>query len=106
MITFLPTQHWSQRGLGDKDKTLWGSYGIVSGNKHIYFAGDTGYSLHFKEIRRKWGKPDLALLPIGAYQPEWFMRENHMNPSEAVHAHHDLQAHYSIGIHFGTFSIK
>lgn len=106
VITFLPTQHWSQRGLGDRYKTLWGSYGIVSGNKHIYFGGDSGYSPHFKEIRQQWGKPDLAFLPIGSYEPRWFMQENHMNPSEAVHAHHDLQSTHSIGIHFGTFQLS
>jgi L-ascorbate metabolism protein UlaG (beta-lactamase superfamily) len=106
VITFLPTQHWSQRGLGDRYKTLWGSYGINYANKHIYYAGDSGYSSHFKEIRQKWGKPDLAFLPIGSYQPEWFMRENHMNPREAVNAHQDLQALHTIGIHFGTFQLS
>ena len=106
VITFLPTQHWSQRGVGDKCKTFWGSYGIVTSNKHIYFAGDTGYSPLFKEIRQKWGKPDLALLPIGSNQPAWFMKENHMNPAEAVQAHQDLQATHSIGIHFGTFQLS
>lgn len=106
IITFLPTQHWSKRGLGDKNKTLWGSWGIVSGNKRVYFGGDTGYSPHFKEINQKWGKPDLAFLPIGAFQPEWLMHDSHMNPQEAVQAHLDLQAGHSIGIHFGTFQLS
>lgn len=106
VITFLPTKHWSQRGVGDRYKTLWGSYGIAVGNKKIYFAGDAGYSPYFKTIQQQWGKPDLAFLPIGSYLPEWFMKENHMNPAEALQAHHDLQASHSIGIHFGTFQLS
>jgi len=105
-ITFLPTQHWSARWTNDKCATLWGSYGIEVANKKIYFAGDTGYSKHFTEIKQQWGRPDLAFLPIGSYLPEWFMQENHMNPGEAVQAHQDLDAKKSIAIHFGTFQLS
>jgi L-ascorbate metabolism protein UlaG (beta-lactamase superfamily) len=105
-IVFLPTQHWSARWINDKFKTLWGSYGITVGNKKIYFVGDTGYSNHFKEINQRWGKPDIALIPIGAYEPRWFMKDNHLNPEEAVKVHHDLAAKYSIPIHFGTFQLS
>ncbi len=106
VITLMPTQHWSQRGLYDRYKTLWGSYGIAIGNRKIYFSGDAGYSPHFKAIAQQWGQPDLAFLPIGSYLPAWFMQENHMNPADAVHAHQDLQAKHSIGIHFGTFQLS
>jgi L-ascorbate metabolism protein UlaG (beta-lactamase superfamily) len=105
-ITFLPTKHWSARWLNDKNQTLWGSYGIAVEDKKIYFAGDSGYDEHFIEIKTKWGEPDLAFLPIGSYQPEWFMRDNHLNPEEAVKAHVDLQAKQSIAIHFNTFQLS
>lgn len=104
-ITFLPAQHWSARGLFDKSKTLWGSYLIDNGKKKIYFAGDTGYGKHFSLIKEKFGKPDLSLLPIGAYEPRWFMKDYHMNPEDAVGAHLDLGTQRSIGMHFGTFQL-
>jgi N-acyl-phosphatidylethanolamine-hydrolysing phospholipase D len=105
-ITFLPARHWSARWLNDKFHTLWGSYGIEVANKKIYFAGDTGYGEHFIDIKNKWGKPTIALLPIGAYQPEWFMHENHLNPEEAVKAHLDLGVEHSIAIHFNTLQLS
>lgn len=104
-ITFLPAKHWSARWLTDRNRTLWGSYGIEIAGKKIYFAGDSGYGSHFKIIREKWYQPDIALLPIGAYLPSWFMRNNHLNPEEAVRAHLDLQSSQSIAIHFGTFQL-
>ena len=73
--------------------------------KKIYFAGDTGYSEHFQQIQERLGIIDLALLPIGAYEPRWFMRDQHMNPEDAVLAHIDLEAILSIGMHFGTFQL-
>lgn len=105
-ITFLPSQHWSARWLNDRNKTLWGSYGIEVANKKIYFAGDSGYENHFKTIREKWHIPDFALLPIGSYLPRWFMHDNHMNPEEAIQAHLDLQSAQSMAIHFGTFQLS
>jgi L-ascorbate metabolism protein UlaG (beta-lactamase superfamily) len=104
-ITFTPTQHFSSRGPFDRNKTLWGSYMIESSHRLIYFAGDSGYSIHFKEIRDRFGPTDIALLPIGAYEPRWFMKPIHMNPAEAVQAHLDLESRQSIGIHFGTFQL-
>ncbi|MFY7992143.1 MAG: MBL fold metallo-hydrolase [Bacteriovoracaceae bacterium] len=104
-ITFLPSQHWSARGLFDKSKSLWGSYMIDNGQQRIYFAGDTGYGKHFKLIKEKYGSPDIALLPIGAYEPRWFMKDHHMNPEDAVLAHRDLGAKKSVGMHFGTFQL-
>lgn len=103
-ISFVPAQHWSARGLTDKRKTLWGGF-TIKGSELIYFAGDTGYGEFFKLIREKIGSPDLALLPIGAYEPRWFMKNAHMNPKEAVQAFIDLKAKQAIGIHFKTFKL-
>jgi L-ascorbate metabolism protein UlaG (beta-lactamase superfamily) len=106
-ITFLPSRHWSARWLNDKCRTLWGSFGIEVENKKIYFAGDTGFSLqNFTNIHSRWGAPDVAILPIGSYKPEWFMQQNHMNPKEAVQTHMLLQAKHSIPIHYGTFQLS
>jgi L-ascorbate metabolism protein UlaG (beta-lactamase superfamily) len=104
-IHFTPTQHWSARGINDRNLSLWGGYYIEDEDKKLYFAGDTGYASHFKLTAEKLGAPHLALLPIGAYEPRWFMKEMHMNPSEAVMAHDDLKALRSIGMHFGTFQL-
>jgi L-ascorbate metabolism protein UlaG (beta-lactamase superfamily) len=105
-ITFAPTQHWSKRGLFDRQKSLWGSFMVSAGGRRIYFGGDSAYSSHFADIRRRLGAPDLALLGIGAYEPRWFMQTMHMNPAEAVAAHRDLGARESIGMHFGTFRLS
>jgi L-ascorbate metabolism protein UlaG (beta-lactamase superfamily) len=105
IITLEKAQHWTARIGSDRNRYLWGSYMIQLGGKHIYFAGDTGYNSHFKEILNKHTKVDVALLPIGAYEPRWFMKTQHMNPSEAVMAASDLKSTYNIGIHFGTFQL-
>jgi L-ascorbate metabolism protein UlaG (beta-lactamase superfamily) len=104
--TFTPAQHFSSRGLGDRDFTLWGSFFIQGPSKALYFAGDTGYGPHFKEIKKRCGVPSLALLPIGTYEPRWFMRPVHMSPVESVQAHIDLGSRQSMGIHFGTFNLS
>lgn len=104
-ITFTPAQHSSARGLHDRHKSLWGGYMIESRSRRIYFTGDSGYSTHFAEIRSRIGSPDIALLPIGAYEPRWFMTPVHMNPAEAVRAHRDIGSKQSIGMHFGTFQL-
>jgi L-ascorbate metabolism protein UlaG (beta-lactamase superfamily) len=102
-VTFTPTQHFSSRGLFDRNKSLWGSY-IIRNREHlIYFGGDAGYSTHYAEINARFGPVDLAFLPIGAYEPNWFMGPVHMNPAEAVKAHRDLASRQSVAIHFGTF---
>ena len=74
-------------------------------NRRIYFAGDTAYAPFFVEIRKRFGPIDLALLPIGAYEPRWFMKSVHLNPAEAVQAHLDLDASQSVAMHFGTFQL-
>lgn len=104
-VTLTPAQHWSSRTPFDRSKSLWGGYYIETKSKKIYFAGDTGYSKHFIEINKKLGKPNLSLLPIGAYEPRWFMKSMHMNPEDAVLAHLDLQSEMSLGMHFGTFPL-
>ena len=109
-----PVQHWSARGMGDRSETLWGGWAVLSKDLHWYFGGDTAYSKDFVDTRAHFaprqtaalgGGFDLALLPIGAYAPRWFMREQHANPEEAVQIHLDLGAKRSVGMHWGTFSL-
>jgi L-ascorbate metabolism protein UlaG (beta-lactamase superfamily) len=100
-IVFLEAVHTSRRGLWDTNRTLWGSFLIDSPEGRIYFAGDTAYGKHFKDIYERFGPPQISLLPIGAYEPRWFMYRMHMNPDDAVLAHIDLHSQHSIAIHFG-----
>ena len=104
-ITLTPAKHFSARGPFDKNRALWGGFVLTTGGTRIYFAGDSAYGPFFRDIRQRLGPIDLALLPIGAYEPRWFMHVVHMNPAEAVQAHIDLGAPESIGIHFGTFQL-
>lgn len=98
-------QHWSGRRGYDRNRALWMSCVIETAGGPVFFAGDSGYGPHFQAIRERHGAMRLALLPIGAYLPRWFMRYQHMNPDEAVQAHGDLQAALSLGIHYGTFEL-
>ena len=100
-IYFLEAVHTARRGMWDTNKTLWGSFLIDSPEGRIYFAGDTAYGPHFRQVYEKYGAPRLSLLPIGAYEPRWFMYRMHMNPDEAARAHVDLHSQSSIAIHFG-----
>ena len=104
-VTYVPAQHFSSRGLYDRNRCLWGGFVVEAEGAVVYFAGDSGYCPHFAEIGRKFPRIDLALLPIGAYEPRWFMRQQHVNPQEAVQAHLDLKARRSLGMHFGTFQL-
>jgi L-ascorbate metabolism protein UlaG (beta-lactamase superfamily) len=104
-VTYVPSQHFSSRGLHDRNRSLWGGFVIEARGLTVYFAGDSGYSPDFAEIGRKFPNIDLALLPIGAYEPRWFMRQQHVNPAEAVLAHLDLNPRRSLGMHFGTFQL-
>ena len=110
-----PSQHWSARGVLDHNHTLWGSWAVFAADLHWYFAGDTGYSSDFVNIQARFadrqtaavgGGFDLALIPLGAYAPRWFMRTHHINPEEAVQVHQDLQAKFSVGVHWGTFALS
>jgi L-ascorbate metabolism protein UlaG (beta-lactamase superfamily) len=104
-ITATPARHFSARTLQDRNRTLWGGFYIDYQGHKIYFAGDTGYTRFFSIIRERLGAPDLALLPIGAYEPRWFMGPVHMNPADATQAFIDLQAKRGVGMHFGTFQL-
>lgn len=104
-ITYTPAQHSSGRGLRDQNRALWGGFALKCGKQYAFFAGDTGYSEHFKAIYQQFGAPRIALLPIGAYEPRALMRYLHMNPEDALHAHHDLHAQCSIAIHYRSFQL-
>jgi L-ascorbate metabolism protein UlaG (beta-lactamase superfamily) len=101
----VPAMHFSARGIFDRNRTLWCGYVIEAADRIIYFAGDTGFGDHFARIRERFGVPRLALLPIGAYEPRWFMSPVHMGPDEAIRAHEILGAKTSIAIHHGTFQL-
>jgi L-ascorbate metabolism protein UlaG (beta-lactamase superfamily) len=104
-IHSVPALHFAGRGLFDRNATLWCGYMIESQGQLVYFAGDTAFGPHFAQIRNKFGSPDLALLPIGAYLPRWFMSPVHMGPDGAVKAHEILGAKTSIATHHGTFQL-
>ena len=104
-ITFTPVQHWSKRGLFDRNKSLWGGWFFEFNDFSIFHAGDTGYSEDFKSTRMKLGSPKYAFIPIGAYDPEWFMAESHVNPEDAVQIMLDLGAENSFGMHWATFKL-
>jgi L-ascorbate metabolism protein UlaG (beta-lactamase superfamily) len=104
-ITLTPAYHFSARTPFDRNRALWGGFVMVLGSARIFFAGDSAYARFFRDIRQRLGPIALALLPIGAYEPRWFMQVVHMNPEEAVQAHLDLEAAESIGMHFGTFQL-
>ena len=101
----VPALHFSARGVLDRNKALWCGYLIESPKGLVYFAGDTAFGPHFAQIRQKFGPPRLALLPVGAYEPRWFMSPVHMGPDQAVRAHEILAAKTSIAIHHGTFQL-
>lgn len=100
----VPVQHFSGRSLTNRNSTLWCGWVIesTSGNR-VFFAGDTGYSNDFKDIRNRLGDMTLSLIPVGAYDPRWFMQSMHVNPEEAVQIHEDVGSAYSVGMHWGTF---
>ncbi|MET0542177.1 MAG: MBL fold metallo-hydrolase [Variovorax sp.] len=113
-IMLVPAQHWSARGLNDRMRTLWGGFAVLAPDCHLFFAGDTAYSPDFADIRAHLasrqapaagGGFDIALLPIGAYAPRWFMASQHVDVAEAVKIHLDIGAKRSLGIHWGTFSL-
>ena len=107
-----PVQHWSGRSLNDRHHSLWGGWAVLGPDFHWYFSGDTGYSQDFAATRAHFANQqqgngfDLALIAIGAYEPNWFMKDQHVNPREAVRIHQDLNAKRSIGIHWGTFDLS
>jgi N-acyl-phosphatidylethanolamine-hydrolysing phospholipase D len=109
-----PVQHWSARSVNDRSATLWGGWAVFGADFQWYYAGDTGYSRDFADTTKHFaprqtealgGGFDLALIPIGAYEPRWFMAQQHVNPMESVRIHQDVGAKRSIGVHWGTFSL-
>lgn len=104
-IHFAPAQHWSSRGLQDRNRSLWGSFAIEYRGKYLYFAGDTGYGPHFTQAAERFSPIELAVLPIGAYEPRWFMQYQHMNPPDTYLAYHDLKAKRGMGMHFGCWQL-
>jgi N-acyl-phosphatidylethanolamine-hydrolysing phospholipase D len=111
-IVLTPAQHWSSRSLGDRMSTLWGGFAVFAPDFQIFYPGDTGYSKDFADIHARFAARhgagrgfDVALIPIGAYEPRWFMKEQHVDPGEAVQVHLDVAATRSIGVHWGTFEL-
>ena len=105
-IAATPAQHFSSRGIGDRGDTLWCGFALTAANeRRVYFAGDTGYHPEFGAIGERYGPFDVALMPIGAYEPRWFMRYLHMNPEEAIAAFRALNAQVMVPIHWGTFKL-
>ena len=109
-----PVQHWSARSINDRSATLWGGWAVLGADFHWYYAGDTGYSRDFADTAKQFaprqtealgGGFDLALVPVGSYEPRWFMSQQHVNPMESVRIHQDVGAKRSIGVHWGTFAL-
>ena len=114
-VMLVPAQHWSGRGLADRMKTLWGGFAVFAPDCHLFYAGDTAYSRDFIDIQARFaerqsaangGGFDIALLPIGAYEPRWFMAPQHVDVEEAIRIHRDLRAKRSLGVHWGTFQLS
>lgn len=104
---FVPSHHWSRRGVGDTCRSLWGGWMLTTeSGERIYFAGDTGYGPGFAEIAERYPDINVALLPIGAYEPKWFHGGTHMDPEEAVQAYQDLKAAHLATMHWGTFLLS
>ncbi|KAA3614871.1 MAG: MBL fold metallo-hydrolase [Calditrichaeota bacterium] len=101
-----PTQHFSGRTLFDRNKTLWSSWAILGKSSRLYFAGDTGYFPGFKQIGERYGPFDVAIVPIGAYKPQWFMSPVHVDPVQAVDVYLDVKAKYFVPMHWGTFQLS
>ena len=104
-FSFVPAYHWSTRIYIDRNESLWGGWVMEHPALKFYFTGDTGYGSDFKEIGRRYGPFDLSAIAVGAYEPRWFMKEQHINPDEAVKIHQDVGSKQSLGVHWGTFEL-
>lgn len=102
-FTFVPARHFSNRGLVDRNTALWGGYVMETAKEPVYFAGDTGFGMHYEQIKEKFGDMRFSILPIAPIEPRWFMQEVHQDAEEAVLSHISLNSKKSMGIHFGTF---
>jgi len=104
-VTVTPAQHFAARGFSDRFRTLWGGFVLETPAGKMWFAGDSGYFDGFKAIGSRLGPFDLALIPIGAYEPRWFMQAVHCTPPEAVTIHREVRARRSLAMHFGCFPL-
>ena len=106
-VHIVPALHWSSRGTSDRRMALWGGFMLRTAGRLVYFAGDTGYGTGtiFRQLRATFGPVDVAILPIGAYDPRWFMAAQHVDPEEAIQIMLDLEARRAVGIHWGTFKL-
>jgi L-ascorbate metabolism protein UlaG (beta-lactamase superfamily) len=106
-VTLHPAHHWSARGARDRRKALWCGFVLATPRGNVYIAGDTGYGggAIFRDVQTRHGAPDVAVLPIGAYEPRWFMQGQHVNPDEAVRIMLDTGAVQALGVHWGTFNL-
>lgn len=104
-VTVTPARHFAARGFGDRFKTLWGGFVLETPAGRVWFAGDTGYSDGFKAVGERLGPFDLGFLPIGAYEPRWFMEAVHCTPAEAIRIHRDARVRRSLAMHFGCFPL-
>jgi L-ascorbate metabolism protein UlaG (beta-lactamase superfamily) len=104
-VTLVPTRHWSARNLSDRNMSLWASFVIEAPGGRIYYVADSAYGRHFRDACERHGPFRLAILPIGAYEPRWFMRDQHVNPAESVQAFVDSGAEIALGHHYGTFQL-
>jgi len=105
-VHLVPVQHWSARSLTDRNHTLWGGFYVKHRSLSFVYTGDTGYSKDFADIRERLGAPDIAVIPVGSYEPRWFMQNQHVDPAGAVKIHQDLGAKFSLGVHWGTFELS
>jgi L-ascorbate metabolism protein UlaG (beta-lactamase superfamily) len=105
-VTLVPSRHWCRRQPFATNVRLWGGFMLRAGGRLVYFVGDSGYEDRlFADIQRRCGAPDLSLIPIGAYEPRWFMKDAHMNPQEALRVHHEVGSRRSLAMHWGTFQL-
>ena len=104
--TFVPAEHWSRRHVSDTNVSWWGGFVLEHGGARVYHSGDTAWFGGFEQIRERCGAPDLAVLPIGAYAPRWFMRPQHIDPADSVRAFEVLGARRFVAMHWGTFKLS
>jgi L-ascorbate metabolism protein UlaG (beta-lactamase superfamily) len=104
-IWYVPSRHWAKRGMFDNNTMLWGGFVIKAAGKTIYFMGDSGTGSHFKEIASYFPNPDICIMGIGAYSPEWFMGPSHITPENAVKAFNQMGGKTFIPMHYGTFDL-
>jgi L-ascorbate metabolism protein UlaG (beta-lactamase superfamily) len=104
-VHLVPAQHWHRRGMFDTNRALWGGY-VLEGTHRVFHSGDTGYFGGFRAVGELFGGIDAACLPLGAYEPTWFMGAQHMSPQQSLAAYQDLAATHFIGMHWGAFDLS